>query len=113
MSPPGLGQGGQGGHTGGVRVRPLEVEESVLEAVGGDLLGGDSPAGLHQAALPQLCQHASEAGALVGNDQLVQVHHDQVLHSPHVPARIVHICERDCDLTCTDSHSAPQTVPRS
>ena len=43
VSPPGLGEGGQrGAERGHGRggVRPLEVEEGVLEAVGGDLLGG-------------------------------------------------------------------------
>ena len=45
VSPPGLGEGGQrGAERGHGRggVRPLEVEEGVLEAVGGDLGGGHS-----------------------------------------------------------------------
>ena len=67
VSPPGLGQGGQGGHTGGVRVRPLEVEESVLEAVGGDLLGSHLSSCLNHRPLGQVSQQVGEAGALQEN----------------------------------------------
>ena len=68
VPPPGLGEGSQGGlegRHGGRRVRPLQVEEGVLEAVRGDGAGGDGLARLHYAAAPQVRQHLSQGGRLV------------------------------------------------
>ena len=75
LSPPGFPQGSEGGLTrgggggggggGGVGgVWPLEVEESVLEAVGGDLLWLQLSPSLHHRPLPQVSQEVSETGAL-------------------------------------------------
>ena len=57
-------RGGGGGGGGGGGVWPLEVEESVLEAVGGDLLWLQLSPSLHHRPLPQVSQEVSETGAL-------------------------------------------------
>lgn len=117
MPPPGLGEGWEGEGGGlGVSVRPLEVEEAVLEAVGGDLLGVDFPPGLHQAPLAQVLQHPCQGRALVRDDQLVQVHHHQILDFLHVPDNDVEglrYTQARVQLTCTDSRSEQQRGPQS
>ena len=67
MSSPCLGQGCQGGFQGGPGgggVWPLEIEESILETVGGHLVGVDSLAGLRNCLLLEVCQHLSQCRCL-------------------------------------------------
>ena len=66
LSPPGLPQGSQSwrGGGGGGGVWPLEIEESILEAVGGDLLGSHLSPGLHHRPLTEVSQQVGQAVAL-------------------------------------------------
>ena len=72
LSPPCLPQGSQGWPGGGGGgggegrgvVRPLEIEESILEAVGGDLLWSQLSPSLHHRPLPQVGQELRQAVAL-------------------------------------------------
>ena len=76
VPPPGLGQGGQGGLEGGhggPRVRPLQVEEGVLEAVRGDGAWGHRLARLHYAAAPQIRQHLGQGGCLKKIDGKIEL----------------------------------------
>ena len=71
LSPPGLPQGSQGRRGGGGGgeggVWPLEIEESILEAVGGDQLGSQLAASLDHRPLPQVGQQVGQSVALQEN----------------------------------------------
>ena len=68
LSPPGLPQGSQGRRGGGEGgVWPLEIEESILEAVGGDLLGSHLSPCLNHRPLGQVSQQVGETVPLGEN----------------------------------------------
>ena len=71
LSPPGLPQGSQGrrgeGRGGEGGVWPLEIEESILEAVGGDLLRSHLTARLDHRPPLQVSQQVGETVPLGEN----------------------------------------------
>ena len=70
-------------------IRPLQVEECILEAVGRHLAWADWFACLDQVPGPQVCEHLHQRHVLVGNDQLVHVDQHEVLETVHVPVQTV------------------------
>ena len=93
MSSSGLEKSGEWrvGEEGWV-IRPLQVEESILEAVGRNLTLADYFACLDQIPGPQVCQHVHQGHVLVGNDKLVHVNHHQVLEAVHISVQAIIQC---------------------